>query len=356
MLDVRVDCRHYRGDRPCKPHKRDMAIHCEDCSFYDRMKERILIIKLGAAGDVIRTTPLLRRLRADMPHAHITWVSYWPELVPSLVERKMRMDGIVFPWISHLNFDIAYCLDKDPEAIALAEIVNAREKHGYSMDEFGNCRPFNSKAEGSYVRGIWDDLSQENRKSYPQEIFEICGYEFKGEKYILDKSLERTWDIRHDVPVVGLNTGVGARWSSRLWPDEHWTTLAVNLRNEDYDVLWLGGKQEDERNRKLAEQAGGRYEGYFSLAEFIDLVDQCDVVVTQVTMALHIALALEKRVVLMNTIFNRYEFEMYSLGEIVEPPEPCSCFYATECPHDSMRKITPEVITSALMRQMKNRL
>lgn len=50
----------------------------------------------------------------------------------------------------------------------------------------------NSGAEGSYARGIWDDVSRENRKSYPQEVFEICGYEFNGENYILNKPMEHT--------------------------------------------------------------------------------------------------------------------------------------------------------------------
>ena len=37
-------------------------------------------------------------------------------------------------------------------------------------------------------------------------------------------------------------------------------------------------------------------------------MDQCDVVVSQVTMAMHIAIGLGKRLILMNNIFNRNEF------------------------------------------------
>ena len=68
---IKTDCRYFRGDIPCKPHKNYNA-HCIDennalCSYYDKITEKILIIKLGAIGDVIRTTPLLTKLKQEHP-------------------------------------------------------------------------------------------------------------------------------------------------------------------------------------------------------------------------------------------------------------------------------------------------
>ena len=63
---VHPDCRHFRGDLPCRPNKTDDYV-CDGCPVYAPVTQRILIIKLGAIGDVIRTTPLLRRLRAERP-------------------------------------------------------------------------------------------------------------------------------------------------------------------------------------------------------------------------------------------------------------------------------------------------
>jgi len=45
-------------------------------------RKNILIIKLGAAGDVLRTTPLLHKIKADHPQARIWWLTQTPELVP----------------------------------------------------------------------------------------------------------------------------------------------------------------------------------------------------------------------------------------------------------------------------------
>ncbi len=116
-------------------------------------------------------------------------------------------------------------------------------------------------------------------------------------------------------------------------------------------MIWLGGKNEHEKNKKFAEEGLGVYPGYFSLEEFIDLIDRCDVIVTQVTMALHIAIGLQKKIVLMNNIFNKFEFELYGLGEIVEPSVDCGCYYSQNCPHNSMEKIFYSVVSDAVLRQ-----
>ena len=54
---VAFDCRYFLGDRPCVWHKRTGVV-CE-CEHYERVTGRVLIIKLDAMGDVLRTTCLL---------------------------------------------------------------------------------------------------------------------------------------------------------------------------------------------------------------------------------------------------------------------------------------------------------
>ena len=62
--DLAFDCRHFVGDRPCKPHKQTGRV-CT-CDRYDPIKERVLIIKLDAMGDVLRTTKSLIFARGVM--------------------------------------------------------------------------------------------------------------------------------------------------------------------------------------------------------------------------------------------------------------------------------------------------
>ena len=66
-MHVKTDCKYFKGDIPCVYHKKE-GVKCNDsCKYYypkinKKMKKRILIIKLGAIGDIIRTTPILRQL------------------------------------------------------------------------------------------------------------------------------------------------------------------------------------------------------------------------------------------------------------------------------------------------------
>ncbi|MGE5316235.1 MAG: glycosyltransferase family 9 protein [Acidobacteriota bacterium] len=350
---IHTDCKYFKGSIPCRPHK-EKGVHCDGCPDYAPISERILIIKLGAAGDVIRTTPLLRRIHELMPGAHITWLTDFPDLVPrGFVDEIVKYSPKDLVWLVNREFDLVYSLDKDKEAIAVAEQVRSAKKFGFGMDRFGRCRAFNECAEAKFLTGLFDDVSRANTKSYPEEIFEMCGFVYAKEPYILERRVRKAWNIPHEQKLIGCNTGCGGRWPSRLWPDEFWIEFARTAKSRGYEILWLGGEQEHEKNLRLSQIAGGIYAGHFSLAEFISLMDECDLVVSQVTMAMHIALGLGKKLVLMNNIFNPNEFELYGLGEIVEPPVPCGCYFTPTCPHDSMRNITPQMVMDAVGRQMQ---
>jgi heptosyltransferase-2 len=356
VIEIKRDCRYFRGDVPCKPHKLH-AVHCADCNYYDKTNQDILIIKLGAIGDVIRTTPLLRKLKQEFEHAKIWWLTLTPEILPTEVDMPM---GFVLKNIISLeamHFNILFNLDKDLEACALAEKIKADKKYGFHL--LNNiCNPINELSYNKYLTGIFDDLNQANKKSYPEEIFEMCGYKFNGEKYILDCSesgvishfvgsvkVEPTtgcglnsaesdkykWELDKSKHIVGLNTGCGGRWTSRLWKEENWIELAKKLVDSGYIPLFLGGEQEHEKNTKMAKESNGMYLGHFPLKQFVSLVNECDLVVTGVTMCMHITIGLNKKIVLFNNIFNNYEFELYGLGEIINPTKKCTCFFSPQC-------------------------
>ncbi len=328
---VKTDCRHYRGFIPCKPHKL-YGVHCETCEHYDPVHERFLIIKLGALGDVIRTTPLLRKIKALHPRAEIWWLTHTPEFLPDEVDRKLKFELSSILQIEETDFDYLFSLDKDYEAAALANRVRARVKRGFLLRE-GKTEPADDLAYQKYLTGIFDDVNKANTKSYLEEVFEVCGFTFSGEKYLLSNfsSDGIEWELNLPRPLIGLNTGCGGRWTSRLWSEESWASVAKGLISKGCGVLLLGGEQEDLRNRNIAAMSGAQYRGYFPLTRFINLVDQVDLVVTGVTMGMHIAIGLNKKIVLINNIFNGNEFELYGLGEIVEPDKECKCFFLPKC-------------------------
>lgn len=292
-MKVHTDCRHFHGDVPCKPHKMH-GVHCPNCSHYNPVKERILIIKLGAIGDVVRTTPILTRLKSVYPKSAIHWLTHTPEVIPSIVDRTFRFNPEHLEILKATRYDLLLSLDKDREACALATQIRAKKKMGFKLVR-GNCSPMNKSAESKWLTGLFDDINRQNTISYQQEIFKLCGFRFQGEEILLEVHKRGSWKLPKGKPVVGLNTGCGKRWTTRLWPDRHWIQLAKSLKKAGYTVLWLGGEQEDQKNRRFARLTKTMYLGHFDLQIFIDLVDQCDIVVTAVTMALHLALGLKRK-------------------------------------------------------------
>lgn len=350
----KADCKFFRGDVPCQPHKKFGAL-CSDCSYYIPRENIILIIKLGAIGDVIRTTPLLYRIFQEHPLSAVWWLTLTPEVVPSSVDNILPLNLESILLLQATEFYKVINLDKDPYACALTKTLKAKEKFGFTLEN-GKPAPVNNLSYHKFLTGIFDPVNQQNTKSYLQEIFEIAGWEYNGEEYILDVDDLERWNIpNYDKPIVGLNTGCGERWTSRLWPDHCWIELIQLLQENNYFPMLLGGRAEDEKNQRLSKITGAYYPGHFPLKNFISLVNQCSLVVTAVTMALHIAIGLKKRVVLFNNIFNRHEFDLFGRGVIIEPQRPCKCFFSPKC-------VNPEyfcmdyIFPSKVMEEIKNLL
>jgi len=357
LSDVKFDCKYFRTAIPCLPNKQTGVV-CPTCNVYEPKGKTILIIKLGALGDVIRTTPLIAYYRNLYPQVHFTWLTLSPDVLPKNdIDVILKYDFTSVYTIERTKFDIAINLDKDPEACMLLAGVSATEKYGYSWGD-NQILPATPKAEHKLMTGFFDNLSKVNTKSYLTEIFEICHAEFNYEPYLINinRSIADSWKEKiaalTSAPVIGLNTGCGPRWKTRLWSDESWAALATALKAEGFYPVFLGGELEHEKNLRLAEETGGTYFGHFSLEEFIALTDACDVIVTQVSMMMHIATALQKQMVLMNNIFNKHEFELYGRGQIIEPATACTCYFGNTCvrgPESCMHDLHPETVLAGVV-------
>jgi ADP-heptose:LPS heptosyltransferase len=324
------DCSHFKGDIPCKYHKQE-GVHCEDCKYYEPKNNIILIIKLGAVGDVIRTTALLHKIRKEHPDSLIWWLTETPEVLPKAIDKIYPFDLKSILTLKATHFTKLINLDKDPHACGLTNELSSDQKFGFILKN-GKPAPVNSLAEHKFITGLFDDISRENTKNYLQEIFEICGWKFNGEQYILDCDDSIKWNIPNDnKKIIGLNTGCGGRWTSRLWAENNWSELIKGLQKAGFFPILLGGEQEDEKNKRLAKATGAYYPGHFTFREFISLMNQCDIIVSAVTMAMHIAIGLKKPLILMNNIFNKNEFELYGRGAIIEPDKPCKCYFSPTC-------------------------
>lgn len=351
-MDIRTDCQHFNGYKPCGPHKA-RGTHCDGCADYQPATGNVLIIKLQAAGEVVRNTPLLHAIRQRHPGARIFWLTHYPELVPRReVFKVLRYDLAGVTTVLDLRFDLVLSLDKDVEACALANRVEGRVKKGFTQKD-GVILPFDGDSQRKWRTGVFDDLMKANTRHYVQELFDICGFAFQGEEYILPDYTVPQVELEPGKQVVMLNTGAGSQWKPRLYSSANWATLATRLKETGREVVLVGGPDEHERNLEISAQAGVRYFGVQPFDGFIGLLSLADVVVTSVTFAFHAAVGLRKRIVLLNNTFNRHEFYMYGRGTVLEPEVPCLMCYKQDfdagcVQRDCMDMLSPEQILRAV--------
>ena len=365
--EFKIDCRQFRWDRPCAPHKKT-GVTCPHCSEYDQIGERIAVVKLAAAGDVLRTTAFIPAIRHRYPGAWITWIT-----APDAVELFDGNDAVDEVWstgdpalaalLQVQEFDAVLSPDTDPATVALATAVRAKSRVGFEMDERGRVRALGAGAEHWLAMGIHDGHKKSNDQTYQKLVAAVLGLEAAhvGEP-ILEPSvdqLESAVDFcaQHGLGerFVGINTGAGGRWRHKRWTSDHQGAFVVEMTRSGVGVLLLGGPDESASHRELltrsagaAVVSAGTNHGFRQFAAF---VEQCAVLVTGDTLALHVACARRVPVVALFGPTSSSEIELYGRGEKILPPGmDCLGCYLPTCdvtPH-CQEKILPEEVVRAV--------
>lgn len=341
-LELALDCKHYMGDRPCRFKQR-----CT-CDNYDPMGVRVLIVKLSALGDVVRTTCLLPTIKRLYPQSHITWISRANGVRilegHPLIDRLMSFDAEGMLILGQQKFDLVLSLDKEVSAAALCNSVHCDDKRGVCLSQWGTPVPCSLQSEHYFELGLDDDLKFfVNRHSYPQLIHDALGFPYVREPYRLycrqetldwAANMMQPWREVCNGVLVGLNTGSGSMFANKAPRPSFWVEITRQLIARGYGVVLLGGPHEVESNAWIQRQVGG---GLYDTGcqntekEFVAIVDQCDIVVTGDTLALHVAVARDTSVVALFGPTCCQEIDLYDNGEKVMSPMECSPCYRRQC-------------------------
>jgi ADP-heptose:LPS heptosyltransferase len=369
VREIAFDCKFFRGDRPCVWHKQT-GVLCT-CDHYEAVNERLLIIKLDAMGDVLRSTALLPGLRDVHPSAAIAWMTRKAS-APLLQRNPYIAEVIEYGADALLTlhtrvFDRVINLDAAATSAALAAAARSCRKDGFVLDERGIVRPTNDAARRWLEAGLFDDIKRAGRTTYQERMAEILGIEGREHRYVLELEHDEQQRARAHFaalgvdtqrPVVGLNSGAGERWPLKQWREEGYVELIERLgRSRDVQLVLLGGPTERERNERLKKSTTVPLfdSGCDNpVRHFAALVDQCDVIVAGDTLAMHIALARRKRTVVMFGPTSAAEIEMYGLGEKIVPDMSCLSCYKTSCDFvpNCMDAISTDTIEAAVRRQL----
>jgi len=364
IMSLKTDCRFFKADRPCDPHK-EKGVKCDDCSYYQPIKFKILIVKLDAVGDVLRTTSILKPLKKEYPDCYIEWCTRYNSLElfknNSIVDEVITVEDDALFRINAEQYDIVINLDTSKISSAIAANVFAKEKFGFILNKNGFVESTSTSAQQWLEMSAFDDVKRENKKSYQQIMYEILSLDLPVEPpmiHISDKEKEKisakefVKNLNQKKPVIGLNVGVGTKWPSKGWPLIRWQELIEKIGNEKYNLLLLGGPEEVVITNQLKNNFNYVINTGCdnSLLEFAAIVDLCDLVITADTMALHIATALEKKIIALFGSTSANEIELYGKGIKLNSKDGCKCYYKKYCTEDvsCMEKITSEMVIEAI--------
>lgn len=344
---IHFDCRYYQTDRPCQPHK-DSGVKCEGCRHYDPVRSSILLIKLAARGDVLRTTALLPALRDRYPGCRLTWLvsRKSADVLASLssIDRLWIFDVDTLAALQVEKFDWVINLDLSPESLALATLAQGVEKSGFGLTPQGAAVCWNPEAEPYLAMSYWDDLKKANTRTYQQLMLDIIGSKVSAGEILVEppeseRFYARQFFERHQMdfarPVIGLNLGAAGRWRWKRWTSEGFRELAEMLHNRlGAQLLILSGPDEPELKEAWLKQCpvpcvDGGHDNSF--ARFSALVERCDLVVTGDTLALHVALGLGRKVVALFGPTSKNEVDLYGRGVALSGEVPCLCCYLPDC-------------------------
>lgn len=344
---LKHDCKFFPGDKPCVFHKQEGVV-CNNCSHYAPKGTIILIIKLDAIGDVLRTTSLLHALKEKHADSYITWLtkSNAADIFRNnnLVDEVLRYeDNQINAVLSVVEYDLVINLDPSPVSSALASAAKGKAKLGFGIDSKGNVFPFNKEAEEWFEMGAFDNLKSKNNKTYQQVIHEICSLPYNKGRIVLNLSEEESLfakkfydsnNLTKYKKIIGINAGASNRWEFKKWRFDGYVEL-MNKLHKKYSCAFLlfGGKNELQLNAELRKACKSVFDtgSDNSLREFASYVSLCDVLVTGDTLALHVSAALKVPTVCIFGPTSSAEIEDYGIVRKVYPAMDCLVCYKNKC-------------------------
>ena len=129
-------------------------------------------------------------------------------------------------------------------------------------------------------------------------LIEHLGLKWRKQKYSLGyrPKTKEVYDI-------GLNYMVGNKWPTKAMSKEKWEKLDNLLQKQNYKTSWQ--------------------QGLNNLYEYMDWLNSCKIIITQDSLGLHLAMALNKKVIALFGATGFEEIYPYNKAIFLQSPTKC---------------------------------
>jgi lipopolysaccharide heptosyltransferase II len=290
----------------------------------------VLIVKLGATGDVVRTTPLLRRLSGS-----ITWIT--------AAKNCVLLDGLAdnlrhFSWEARaraldIPYDLAINLEDSLDVALFLKSVSPAEIFGAYADS-SRCLRYTDNSKcwfdlsliSSYGRQEADGLKLLNRQTYQELIFMGLGLRFAGDPYLLPDPIET--GLSGDVAIAA---DAGHVWPMKKWAYYGELKEALEYRGVVVNIL-------PERR---------------SLLEHLSDVRNHRCLVGGDSLPMHFALGTRTPCVTLFTCTSPWEIYDYGVQEKIVSPLLSQFFYKRGYDERATTVVSVDEVLDAVMAQLE---
>jgi heptosyltransferase-2 len=292
---------------------------------------RTLIVKLGAAGDVVRTTTLLNILDGE-----IHWLTN--DLNTIFLDTNPKIQKCI-SWSDALSlkdseYDLVINLEDSPDAARLLNEIKYGELYGAYIGKSGILRYtknsnkwFDLSIISRFGKERADKLKFRNRKTYQELLFEGLGHTFRGEKYFLPAPGKT--DLQGDIAI--------APKSGNVWPMKNWAyyqQLKRELEQSGFAVNFL-----PIRNTVLEHIADVRNHRYLISGD---------------TLPMHLALGSGIRCLTIFICTSPWEIHDYGLQEKLTSPLLEEFFYKRDFNVKATKSISLDEVHNVVLDAMKS--
>ncbi len=291
---------------------------------------KTLIIKLGATGDVVRSTPLLHQLSGE-----ISWITAGKN-APLLAGLTKTLRSVA--WEDRAQFcdrdyDLVINLEDTTEAAEFLPQLKFKRLFGAGCNGDGSLAYtddsrgwFDLSLISRFGKSAADKLKLENRRTYQDLIFAGLGLQFRGEKYLLPAPAKT--DLCGDVAI--------APKAGHVWPMKNWAF---------YRELKSGLEKKGLTVNVLPERA--------SLLEHLGDVKNHRVLVSGDSLPMHFALGLSVRCVTIFNCTSPWEICDYGVQRKITSPLLSRFFFKRGLDERAITAIPLDEVFTAVLEQLR---
>lgn len=331
----------------------------------------ILIVRLGALGDIVHAIPAAAALRAAYPQARIDWLveaKHRPILdLVTVLDRVVSIDAkSAGGWVDavrrvrQVGYDVALDLQGLMKSAVFARASGAARVIGFSiwhLREKG-ARPFYSETDD----GGADDEAADGQHVIAKNLhllrvlnIETTTIEFPLAR-VASAALEDVKRMLGSEPFALINPG--AAWPNKRWPPARFAEVAAFLREVrglSSVVLW--GPGEEELGQAIVAASGGaaRLAPPTQIFDLVELSRAASLIVSGDTGPLHIASAVGTPAVAIYGPTDPHRNGPWAPDDVmVSRYDACECHYQRRCTRQDwcLETITVAELTAAIQQRL----